>query len=291
MRYAALAVSLVFASAAQPSAETQGSPTAGGGPQFEVASVKPTAPDYDGLLISGPTPGQFTTKGASLELLVRYAYGLRDYQIFGISGWMRTERFDIIAKYPNDESRSQVPQMVQALLTERFKLKVHRDTREGPIYALVLVRSDGQLGPKLRKNRVDCVAFVAARRKAGESVSFGGGRGEKLPPCMAVQTGDARDRIIMANGRTMTQFAGMISSAAGRNVIDRTGLMGEFDIELRWTPEIEPLSDREPLPAARVDDAVSLFTALQEQLGLRLEASKGPVDVLVIDSAERPAPD
>jgi uncharacterized protein (TIGR03435 family) len=258
---------------------------------FEVSSVKPSPADATGMLISGPAPAEFRTRNAPLDGILRYAFGLRDDQIVGLPGWARTDRFDIVGKYPSAEARGRVAEMVRALLLDRFKLKAHEEMRDGPAYALVKSRSDGRLGSQLRKAQVeDCAAYIQSRREAGQPTSFGGGPGEKAPPCMAVQTGDARDRIIMANSRTMTQFAGMVSSAVGRTVIDRTELMGLFDVELRWTPEVQPASSGEPA-TARLDDAISIFTALQEQLGLKLEPTRGPMKVLVVESVERPTPD
>lgn len=263
---------------------------AGGGlfaqaaPTFEVASVKPSAPDAQGMLISGPTPSQFTTRNAPLISIVMYAYLRPDYQIADAPDWIRSERFDIIAKYPNGHSPTQVPAMVRALLEDRFRLKTHIETREAPIYTLATARPDKRLGPELHRTEVDCVAYRKERALSGESRAIRPG-----DTCAAGFYGEGRNRALWASGRTMAQFASMLASSARRDVVDRTGLTGEFDVRLRWRPDAGMTQSQNPGNAD--DSAVSLFTALQEQLGLRLESARGPVEFLVIDSVERLTPD
>ena len=245
--------------------------------RFEIASVKRSAPDARGMRISGPTPDEFTTVNAPLERIILYAFGSRDDQLVGAPDWIRSESFDITAKYPAGHSPAQVPSMVRALLEDRFKLKTHADKREGPIYALRLARADGKLGPDLKRPGVDCKAELA-KQTGSPVIRFG-------TPCFALQTGEGLDRLIWGGNQTMAQLAEMLSGPAGRNVLDRTGLTGTFDVRLRWRP------DAGLTTAADTPDAgVSLFTAVQEQLGLKLESARAPLEVLVIDSVERPTP-
>jgi uncharacterized protein (TIGR03435 family) len=253
-------------------------------PRFEVASVKPSAPDGQGMLISGPALSQFTTRNAPLASIVMYAYARPDYQIAGGPDWIRSERFDIVAKYPNGHSPAQVPAMLRALLEDRFRLRTHVETREAPIYALVTARPDKRLGPELRRTKVDCVAYRKERAKNGEARTNRPG-----DTCEEGTYREGRDRAIWASGTTMGRLASGLASSAGRDVVDRTGLTGEFDVRLRWRPEAGMIQAQN---AGNADDsAVSLFTAVQEQLGLRLESARGPVEFLVIDAVERPAPD
>lgn len=246
--------------------------------RFEVASVKSSPPDARGMMISGPTPDEFRTVNAPLERIILYAFGSRDYQLVGAPGWIRSERFDITAKYPAGHSPAQVPSMVRALLEDRFKLKTHADKREGPIYALILARADGKLGPDLKRPDVDCKAELA-KQTGPRAITPG-------TPCFAVQYGEGPDRLIWGGNRTMAQLAEMLSTPAGRDVLDRTGLTGTFDVRLRWRPDAG-LTTAPDAP----DAGVSLFTAVQEQLGLKLESTRAPLEVLVIDSVERPTPD
>jgi uncharacterized protein (TIGR03435 family) len=249
--------------------------------RFEVASIKPSAPGVQDMGgISGAAPEQFRTVNAPLERIILYAFGRRDYQLVGAPDWIRSERFDITAKYPAGHSPAQVPAMVRALLEDRFKLKTHVETREGPVYALVLGRADGKLGPDLKRPNVDCEAELA--KQTGTRIIMAG------TPCSAATYAEGLDRLIWGGNRTMAQLAAMLSAPAGRDVLDRTGLTGTFDARLRWRPDagLTTAPDAQLTPNA----GVSLFTAVQEQLGLKLESTRAPLEVLVIDSVERPTP-
>lgn len=271
-------------------------------PQFEVASVKPNK-SGDGRVMIGVQPGgRFTATNVPLRLLIRNAYQLQDFQIIGAPDWLSSDRFDIAAKAENDDagdpfraekqgepSRGQL--MLRALLAERFKLVAHNENREMPIFALVLARGDGKLGPQLQKSTTDCEAIMAAGR--------GRGRGAQPPPGPA-QLGDRVPcgiRIAPGNmavgGSTLTQFANSLGMFVGRVVVDRTGLSGAYDFNLTWTPDQmanRPPGAPEPLVnGVPVDpNGPSIFTAVQEQLGLKLDSQKGPIAVLVIDRVEHP---
>src|SRR5688572_26774328 len=255
---------------------------------FEVASVEPSPPGSQGISISGLEPSQFTTRNAPLGRILVFAYGLRDLQqIVSGPAWLRSEGFDIVAKYPSGHSVShrlaQLPLMVQTLLVDRFTLRAHIETREEPIYILKVARSDRRLGPNLRQTDVDCAALITAgqtpRPVAGER-----------PLCTARQSLQGRTRIIWASAMPIKALAEMLASAAERDVVEQTSLVGAFDAELQWTHDVHasPLDRRD---TTLVGDGVSLFSAVQQQLGLKLEPARGPVEVLVIDSVERPTPD
>src|SRR5262245_15090674 len=178
-RFAALVVLVPLAAVTMNGQTAQPS-----NPQFEVASIKPNK-SGDGRVMLGVQPGgRFTATNVPLRLLIRNAYQLQDFQIVGAPSWIASDRFDIVAKaeegmgdpFQSDQtgqpSRGQL--MIRALLAERFKLEVHNENREMPIYSLVLARSDGRLGPQVQKSETDCAAMMAAAR--------GRGRGPMPPP-------------------------------------------------------------------------------------------------------------
>jgi uncharacterized protein (TIGR03435 family) len=214
--------------------------------QFDVASIKRSDPAHFGAQTFFSPGGKFSAVTASVKSLVCFAYQLRPHQVAGGPAWFDTEVFDVSAKTEGPASYEQLFPMVQALLADRFQLRFHRETREQPVYALVL----GRNGPKFQ-----------AAKSAGRGVG-GGGKGR-----------------LSGNGADMATFASALSGKLGRSVLDRTGLKGVYDFLLTWTPDEEQATD----------PGLSLFTATQEQLGLKLESAKGPVEVLVIDHAERPS--
>jgi bla regulator protein blaR1 len=274
-------------------------------PQFEVASVKPNKLN-NGLVTVGSRGGQYTVLGLPLRGLIRLAYQVQDFQVVGGPGWIDSDRFDVVAKVPftdgarfaSEQAPSQSSLMMRTLLSERFKLIVHKETREMPIYALVLARSDGRLGPNLRQTSVDCAALAAAHGRGGNTPSPAAPRRDGIVCGASVGPG-----VILAGGQSMARLATLFSNltttgmSLNRIVVDRTGLNGNFDAELRFTPDRIPnFGPGDPvsaLPGVQPIDpnGPSLFTAVQEQLGLKLEPQKGPVDVLVIDRAQQPTAD
>ena len=287
---AALAAPIVAVQAQQPASPP---------PSFEVASIKLNT-SGDGRVMMQNQPGRFIATNIPVRLLIRNAYQLQDFQISGGPDWLNSERYDINAKIeaPADgtppgapllpgQGPNRLQLMIRSLLIERFKLAAHNETKDQPIYALVLVRSDGRLGPELKKSDTDCAAQFAANR--------GGGPGRGLPPPGPPAPGQPMPcgiRIgpgnISVGGSTLAQFANSIGMFVGRIVQDKTGLTGPYDFSLTWTPDQMP--QRPPgAPELPIDpNGPSIFTAVQEQLGLKLESQRGPVEMLVIERIEKP---
>jgi uncharacterized protein (TIGR03435 family) len=271
-------------------------------PTFEAASVKPNKSGPGPIGIGFAPGGRFRATNVTLRMLIGAAYGapqiLPDFQILGGPKWLESERFDIVAKADGDPKpgpNGPPPEMflmLRSLLAERFQLTVHSETKEMPIYALVLSKGDGKGGSQLHAAAVDCVALMAAARARG---------GQPPPPPQPGERPQCGIRMFPGNmaagGMSVAQLAGTLSRmpAVNRVVVDRTGLTGSFDWDLKWTPDqLQPAGEAPPgaLPLPPIDpNGPSLFTAIQEQLGLKLESTKGPVDVLVIDRAEHPTED
>jgi uncharacterized protein (TIGR03435 family) len=253
-------------------------------PGFEAASVKPNTSGDPGGSFGGRPGGQLIITNYTLRNIVRNAYGLQDFQIVGGPDWFDSDRFDIVAKAANDAPPAQMIQMVRTLLAERFGLAVHTETRELPVYALVMARADGRRGPQLRPAAVDCAALLAARgRGAPPTPAQPGDR-----PVCGMRTVPGR---MVAGGYALGDVARNLAPFAGRTVVDKTGLTGTFDLDLTWTPDQIPQAPLTPGAPPIDANGPSIFTALQEQLGLKLDSQRGPVEVLVIDRAEKPRPD
>jgi uncharacterized protein (TIGR03435 family) len=255
-------VCALVALAVQTRAQSNGKP-----PTFEVASIKPNT----SLAMSGGSdvsPGRFVGKDVTAKRVIGVAFQpLLANQIVGGPDWINTDRFDIEAKASAGVSSAQVRLMMQSLLADRFKLVTHRERRELPVYQLVMARADGRLGEKLRSSHSDCVTLdTRSLTPVGQPT---------MPQCDFTFA----DTALRGTGVTMEGLARELSFV-GRVVIDKTNVVGQFDFELEWAA-----------PDVPSDTGPSIFTAMQEQLGLRLEAARGPVDVLVIDHIERPTED
>lgn len=263
-RAAVSCLTFVLAVAALTFAQSQSSRA------FDVASVKPTPPGSTQLTTMVAQPGgRFVATSAPLRLLIRTAFQLQDDQIVGGPAWINTERFDIVARSDAPDSLPQLTPMMQTLIVDRFKLAFHRETRELPVFALVTVKKDGTLGPGLRPTACPDVAIDLARTQ----------------PCANVS--NDRGRLTM-RGMPFFQFPQFLAPFVNRVLVDQSGLTGRYDVDLTWTPDRAPSAADVP---ANDPNAVSIFTAIQEQLGLRLESTRAPVEVLVIDRVERPGPD
>jgi uncharacterized protein (TIGR03435 family) len=246
---------------------------------FEVASIRRnTTPDQQGSGLAGPQPGgRFIARGATLRRLISDAYdGL---EVEGGPPWTGSDRFDVNAS-GSAVAPLDIRRMLRSLLAERFALTVHTETREMPVYTLIVARPDRRLGPRLRPSDAKC---------SEEARNFFPGAMGFPPPCGDFRLG-ARE--LTARGMTMPTLARLLAGRAGRPGIDRTGLEGFYDLEVEWSSDLG--LRRAPVDSAGAAeltaDGLSLFTAIQEQLGLRLDAGRGPVDVLVIDRAEPPTP-
>ena len=239
-------------------------------PAFEVASIKRNTSVGQLSSMNGQPGGRITVTNHTLRSIVRNINRLQSYQIVGGPDWIDADRWDIVAKAPGDASFEQLAAMMQTLLADRFKLVTHRETRDLPIFALVLARPDGRFGPQLRvTTATDCTPEAeVARARANVPPPPPGSR----PRCgVRFNTG-----VMMTSSAAMADIGRTLSLVAERQVVDKTGLTAKYDLDLTWKDDAE---------------GPSLFTAIQEQLGLKLDAQRGPVDVLVIDSAQRPTED
>jgi uncharacterized protein (TIGR03435 family) len=264
-------------------------------PAFEVASVKPNKSGDNRVMLGFQPGGRVTASNVTLRMLIRQAWRIQDFQIVGGPGWIGSDRFDIVAKAEGNPAPTPptgppgpIEMMMRSLLEERFMLAVHNETREMPIYALTLARSDGRLGPQLKKSEVDCAALMGARGRGGPPQA-------PFPvterPMCGIRIGPGT---MAAGAVSLTQLGMTISNFVQRTVVDKTGLAGTFDIDLTWTPDQLPQGPPPPgaPPLPPIDpNGPSIFTALQEQLGLKLESQRGSVEVLVIDRVEPPTPD
>jgi bla regulator protein blaR1 len=301
---AAVAGPVMFGLLKVPRARAQSSPTTGTpAASFEVAAIKPNR-SGDWRVMMGFGPGRFRATGMWVRHLITLAYDVRDFQVTGGPSWIDSERYDIQAKEPDsvaaemqklsqDQREELSRSMLQSLLADRFKLKLGHETKELPAYALVVAKG----GPKLQAAKPDAdfrgIKGPEGRGQRGKSV-FG--------------MGDLTIR-----DEPLSMLARMLSQQLGRPVLDQTGLEGKYDFTLKWTPGQgegmigmgpggggpEPgkgMVGREPedgspqlgSPPAPDMSGPSIFTAIQEQLGLKLESTKGPVEILVVDHVERP---
>ena len=269
-------------------------------PKFEVASVRENT-NNDGKVMFGIQPGgRFNAVNVPLWDLIRQAYSVQRSQLVGAPDWTETARFDIVAKAEGDiapappgSPAGPLSFMLQDLLEERFKLRTHRETREMPIYALTLARSDRKLGAGLRPSTTDCAA-MRGRGRGGVGVGPGAPPQGPLPAGQRPLCGmRMAPNQVIASGVPLAQLTQVLSQLTQRVVIDRTGLEGNFDIDLTFTPDRMPQGP--PPPGVQIPsfdpNGPSLFTAVQEQLGLKLESERAPIEVLVIDHVERPTAD
>jgi len=283
-----------------------GAPT----PTFEVTSVKRNT-SGEGFVTMGLAPGRPTFINMPVRQLIVRAYGVQAFQVLGGPSWITGDRFDITAKAADDAATpAQMNLMLQSLLADRFKLKVHRETRQSDVYRLVKARPDGKLGDSLKPAAVDCSAMMGRGRPGGPGPGAGGpvavpppapraggpapGPGGPAGGCMMMMTPGRFE----AGGQPISTFANALANQLGRPVLDGTGLTGPYDLALSFMPDSggRGLPPGVPPPGAPnlppIDpNAPALPTALQEQLGLKLESTKGPVEMIVIDSIEPPTED
>jgi uncharacterized protein (TIGR03435 family) len=280
---------------------------------FEVASLKPSAPMGNGRMMIGGRggpgtndPGRYTTTNMPLKLLLARGFGVKEFQIQG-PAWLDSERFDIAAKVPPDTTKEQFNVMLQNLLVERFKITLHREKKELPIFTLTV----GKNGPELKETALDASAFAppandgAGRGGPGMPPPPAPGQFPKLPegrPGMIIMGSEGRFRMTSA-GQGISSLIDFLSMHLGRPVVDNTGLTGKYDFQMEFAPEpgqgpFRGMPMPPPPPGAgggggeggglvnAAEPAQNLLTAVQ-QLGLKLAAGKGPVDLIVIDKAEK----
>lgn len=233
-------------------------------PQYEVASIKPNADDDFRFAFRFERDGTLYATGITLKRLMMTAYNLQGFRFIGGPGWVDAKRWDVQARPGRAASDGQIRHMLRTLLEDRFQLHTHSETRKVPVYELVVDRNGSKV-PTVKD--------------------------AKAKPIVRVATGS-----IELTNNTSATFASQLSYALAQPVIDKTGLSGNFDFAIRWTPE--PGEDGGPTTAglppgtpatpSSTQDGPSIFTAIREQLGLRLKSARGPVEVVVIDGVQMP---
>jgi uncharacterized protein (TIGR03435 family) len=254
---------------------------------FEVASVKANRSGERAAYTSDNVPGGgYTATNAPLRLLILQAYQISGNQLLNAPDWIASERFDIVARL--DHEPPAVPRgepgarqlAMRTLLAERFKLAVRRETREFPMYALVMARADGRPGPMLTPSSTDCSPEAMKVRIASAQA-------EK--PVLGMCGSRFNSGRIRFGGYPISEFAKVFSPYNGRSVIDRTGLTGNWDFDLTFTPDQPAQPPPGQNPPVIDPNLPPLLTAMQEQLGLKLEPTKGLVEVLIVEHVERPS--
>jgi uncharacterized protein (TIGR03435 family) len=278
---------------------------------FDVVSIRPA--DVPKWLPAGLS--QMTLRGrrfraepVTARSLIVEAFQMKEWQLVGEADWVATDRFTMEATINSDtpiqKFSTELPELLKGVLEDRFKLRVHKEQRRFRGYALVRSHSDGRLGPRLRASKADCDAQQSERAAAPTPPPPPG-----PPKCGSI----AGPSWIVGTGLTMQGLADYLTGGNGavgktdRMVVNRTELAGRFDFLLDWSPEVTPDGDRarqvpvsvppqapdwlrEAVQAAPTPDGISIFTALREQLGLKLDPRNEQFDVLVIDRIERPSP-
>ncbi len=219
--------------------------------KFDVVSIRPNQSGSVSRRAGAAPGGRFTATNVSLRLLISRAFGVSDFQVVRGPGWLDTDNYDIEARADTtaEMSREQLQPCLQNMLAERFQLKTHRESKEGSVYSLVAAKN----GPKLT-----------------EHVGAGS-------PAVSLSTGSGKAAIVATNV-TMTRLTDYLAPQIDRPIIDNTGLKGAYDFRLEWVLDLTA----EP-------SGPSVFTALREQLGLRLESARGPIANIVVDGVERPS--
>jgi uncharacterized protein (TIGR03435 family) len=244
---------------------------------FEVASVKVDTSQTRTPMAWQPG-GHFVGSVPAMSL-ISIGYLVPVYRIEGMPDWARTQRFLVNARAAREAAIEERPAYYRGLLADRFKIAVHIEPREMDVYTLTLARSDGRLGPGLRRSDVNCDAVIAENRKR----SLSGDRPGPPPPGVRPTCGAIGGITSMTAGAApLTTLLGMLAQALGRPVLDKTGLVGRFDVDFKAAPP-------NALPNGPLADLPPVSTALEDQLGLKLERGRGSVDVLVIDRLDMPA--
>jgi bla regulator protein blaR1 len=288
MRLVLAAAALAFSFAPTAVGHAQYATTAAVAPgtvTFSAASIKKHVGVAGGSFVGRQPGGRLAATAATLRELIEFAYRLQRYQLVGGPTWIEQDRWDVAATLEAPPARvapgavDDTMLALRALLRDRFRLSVRAETRDQPIYALTLARTDGRLGPQLVRSPIDCEALIADVLRTGGQ-----------PPPEARSCG-VRGRVgsIQAGGSTTRELAEALSTRLLRAVIDRTGLAGPWDITLTYTADPSQIAPGTFAPGTEPQfdpGGPSIFTAMQEQLGLKLESTRGPVDVLVVERAD-----
>ena len=281
--FVAIALPIAFGliNATPTRAQSQAGNTTASVPVYEVTSIRPNKSGGDMVSLLN-TPEGFTATGATLQMLIRAAYDVENNQIAEAPSWLNSQKYDIEAKIDKsvfddlqkspDQGKLGRQRMLQALLADRFKLTLHREIKELPVYVLVIAEN----GPKLQESKPDDTY--------PKGIKGSDGRGH--PDMMLTGPG-----WLTGQGLPMAGLVGLLSQQLGRIVLDKTRLMGNYDFTMRWTPYKSqlPMFKGTESTSSPESPGPSLFTAIQEQLGLKLESQKGPVEILAIDHAETPS--
>ena len=248
-------------------------------PSFEVAAIRENTSGASGGSTRIQPGGRWIATNISLASLITIAHGLNnDDRVLNVPDWTRRTRYDINAVGTPGFANEHVPQALRALLRERFEMQAHVEQRESPVYNLTVLRTDGRLGPAMTPATGNCreLAALRATNPAAATAAAANAPASRIPCGIRFSNGGT---LIEAGGISAGDLAIIVSGPAGRAVIDKTGLASMYDVQLRHSG-----------PDSAAADAVSIFSAVQEQLGLRLENSTAPLDVIVVDSVSRPTP-
>ena len=258
-------------------------------PRFEVTTVKQNVSGSTASSESGNRGDRFTARNVPLYFLILDAYELRDNQLIGAPEWVREKAYDVVGTFPagTQPSLHEMHLMLQQMLRDRFGLQLHHDQRDLPAYDLVLARKDGRLGPHIHESTLDCAAWIAAGRPKLTSARPSPVAPNGTQPVCAML---ATRKWLSGGSQTMADLTGPLQSMVGRPVVDKTGLTKSYDIDLQWSPAGLP-ADNGASSSPDSADAPSIFTALEEQLGLKLVAHKETFDVIAVDAVTPPTPD
>lgn len=242
--------------------------------KFEVASIRPYTGSERAITINTQPGGRFVATNVSVRTLIRIAYQLENFQVIDAPPWVNDDSFDVRATGDRElppmggpfNAPPDLREMLRSLLRDRFRLVARVETRQLPAFALTFARDDRKLGEDFKPSAIDCADLFAKRGPHDD------------PPRCGLQLAPGT---IVIEGVSMSQLADALSAMVGRKVEDQTGLRGTYDAELHWEG---------PRPGAAPPKGPSLFTAVQEQLGFKLESTIGPLAVLVIESISRPTP-
>ena len=276
---AAIATCLAVSSVASQQVPSS-SPADVARPAFEVVSIKPSSSGSRVSSVSIPPRGRVAVVNTTLDALITHAYDLRRFELVGGPAWIGEDRFDVQATPPEGDDQALSVARMRTLLAERFKLRTHRETRDLPVYALMTQHGDRRLGPQLLRSELDCAAFLAGGGNTRSDTAPRDRAGRSA--CATLSRIGVGRWTVMFGGSPLGELARKLEPYLDRRVVDDTGVAGLFDVELTfaWPPGV----------TAAAPDVPDIFTAVQEQLGLRLQPRTQPMEVLVIDAVERPEP-